>query len=265
MSDADLLRATQSIYVIPSLAAWRAAELRVLRSLGSEFVGPILEIGCGSGLFSGLLFSHVEIGIDYNLRTVDLCKRRADIYTEVRRMDARKLEFPDGAFKTVFANCVIEHISGLDRMLAECHRVLAPGGAFITTVPLDEFDRHLLLPYKWYIKRRAKDLEHVNLLSQQNWEAAFHRAGFGQLRVIPYLSGTGCKLWDHIDGPACFGIGPLRVARVYKMMNDVLPSDWRARLARMWHRRFGVLLEDDPSRECCAVAVIARRGPFRVQ
>jgi hypothetical protein len=49
-SDAELLGLAQTIYDIPSLAAWRAAELKALRHCA--FAPPVLEIGCGNGRFA---------------------------------------------------------------------------------------------------------------------------------------------------------------------------------------------------------------------
>ena len=59
-SDADLLRLAQTIYDIPSLAAWRAAELKALRQC--TFTPPVLEIGCGNGRFASLLMPRVQLG-----------------------------------------------------------------------------------------------------------------------------------------------------------------------------------------------------------
>jgi SAM-dependent methyltransferase len=53
---------------------------------------------------------------------------------DVRTMDARHLEFDDGAFSFVFSAAVFEHISDIDRATAELRRVLRPGGyAYILT------------------------------------------------------------------------------------------------------------------------------------
>ena len=53
---------------------------------------------------------------------------------DVRTMDARRLEFDDGAFSFVFSAAVFEHISDIHRASAELHRVLRPGGyAYILT------------------------------------------------------------------------------------------------------------------------------------
>ena len=77
-SDAELLGLAQTIYDIPSLAAWRAAELKALRHC--TFAPPVLEIGCGNGRFASLLFERVDWGIDLNPREMELCAERNALY-----------------------------------------------------------------------------------------------------------------------------------------------------------------------------------------
>ena len=185
-SDAELLGLAQTIYDMPSLAAWRAAELKALRQC--TFAPPVLEIGCGNGCFASLLLERVEWGIDLNPREVALCARRNGLYGHLSCMDARSLKFPDRTFATVFANCVIEYIPDLGRVLAECRRVLLPGGVLIATVPLIEMNRHLLLSVVWYARVRAAQLRHRHLLSEDAWVATLSKAGFTNVRTTPYLS-----------------------------------------------------------------------------
>ena len=94
----------------------------------------------------------MDWGIDLNPREIALCAGRNGLYGRLACMDARRLIFADGVFATVFANCVMEHIPDLPRVLAECRRVLRPGGALIATVPLIEMNQHLLLRSAWYAR-----------------------------------------------------------------------------------------------------------------
>src|SRR5271166_3252517 len=191
-SDAELLGLAQTIYDIPSLAAWRAAELKALRHC--TFAPPVLEIGCGNGRFAALLLPRVEWGIDLNPREIAQCVERNGLYGHLSSMDARSLKFADGVFATVFANCVMEHIPDLARVLAECRRVLRPGGALIATVPLVEMNRHLLFRSPRYARLRAGQLRHLNLLTHDAWLEALSEAGFSTIRTTPYLSARMCEV-----------------------------------------------------------------------
>jgi SAM-dependent methyltransferase len=235
LSDEDLLRATMAIYSIPSLAAWRAAELKVLRHL--HYQSPVLEIGCGSGSFSSLLLSRVEWGIDLNPREVVNC-RNNKTHQNVSRMDARNLLFAGESFQTVFANCVIEHIPELDRALMEFHRVLRSGGRMITTVPTEELNLGLLLGNPGYARLRARQLQHLNLWTREGWESAFRAAGFSEVRLTPYLPLAFGRAWDRVDGPMSLALGPLRISRLYKALMLALPDSLRRKANTMWLRYF---------------------------
>ncbi len=254
-SDAELLGLAQTIYDIPSLAAWRAAELKVLRKC--TFEQPVLEIGCGNGRFTSLFLQRVDWGVDLNPREVKLCTEGVGIYRRVGCMDARRLTFADGVFATVFANCVVEHIPDLARVLVECRRVLRPGGAFIATVPLVEMNRHLLLPSAWYARTRAKQLQHLNLLTEDAWVAALSQAGFATVRTTPYLSARMCNLWDRVDGPLCMGAGPLTLGRAYRIGLRLLPTPWQTKLNRQWQHYFISALQQDPVACPCAMLIQA--------
>jgi SAM-dependent methyltransferase len=242
-SDAELLGLAQAIYDIPSLAAWRAAELKALRHC--RLAPPVLEIGCGNGRFASLVLPRVEWGIDLNPREIAKCAERNGLYGHLAAMDARALKFADGTFATVFANCVMEHIPDLDRVLAECRRVLRPGGALIATVPLVEMNRHLLLASGWYARLRAEQLQHRNLLTPDAWVAALSKAGFTTVHTTPYLSARMCELWDRVDGPLSMGAGPLTLGRAYSFGLRLLPTSWRRKMNRQWQYYFIRALQEN--------------------
>lgn len=254
-SDAELLRLAQTVYDIPSLAAWRAAELKALRRC--TFAPPVLEIGCGSGQFTSLLLPRVDWGVDVNPREVELCTRTNRVYGRLACMDARHLRFADGVFATVFANCVVEHIPDLPRVLAECRRVLRPGGALIATVPLIEMNRHLLLRKRWYTRLRARQLQHRHLLAETAWVAALSKAGFATVRTTPYLSAHMCKSWDRVDGPLCLGVGPLTLGRAYRAGLRLMPTPLKSTLNRKWQHYFTRALQEDLPMAPCATLIQA--------
>lgn len=59
----------------------------------------------------------------------------ADKLAGTVRGDATKLPFRDGVFKQIIVSEVLEHIQDDVAVIAEMHRVLAPGGTLAVTVP----------------------------------------------------------------------------------------------------------------------------------
>lgn len=98
--------------------------------------GRVLEIGAGSGLS----VPHYPRGIDELVlvepnrafhRSLRIAAERLPFPTSVVDVDAHGLPFPESSFDTVTASLVFCSVDDPERMLAEIHRVLRPGGRFL--------------------------------------------------------------------------------------------------------------------------------------
>ncbi len=116
--------------------------LGVLRGRTEMSGDRLLDIGCGDGAYCVRLapsFTSVD-AIDIQTDRLALFIERvagtplADQIT-IREMSADKLDYPDDTFDLVTAIEVLEHVTELDRALAEICRVLKPGGRFAFTTP----------------------------------------------------------------------------------------------------------------------------------
>jgi ubiquinone/menaquinone biosynthesis C-methylase UbiE len=95
----------------------------------------VLEIGCGMGLHAAL---HAQAGarmttIDLTWRAVQTAHKRfvqKQLPVGILRTDGEQLPFPDGTFDRVWSWGVIHHSAHTERIVAEIHRVLKPGGIF---------------------------------------------------------------------------------------------------------------------------------------
>lgn len=158
---------------------------------------PVLDLGCGDGTFTRLLFRPpVEAGIDLNPDEVARAQR-SGVYKQALCVSAVTLPFADGSFASVFSNCVLEHVDGIDLALAEIRRVLKPGGALLTTVPTPRWESDGPLPVLRRLgldglSERMNDVlrrmwRHVTMEEQEQWRARLARAGM-TLRVWePYM------------------------------------------------------------------------------
>ena len=257
----DEMMATLRIYKWPSQAFWRCFEVEALRAVPCE--RPILEIGCGDGRFSSLVFPEIDEAIDVNPHAVERCRRLSgNLYRRVRCLDARELQWQDGGFATVYANCVLEHVPDLSRVLAGCFRGLRPGGKLVVTVPLVRMNEHLLFPWRWYTRLRQQQLAHINLLSETAWDDLLRQIGFAQVEFRSYLSAEACRFWDTLDGPGCIGFGRYRLATALGRLADGLlpkrPKDW---LMNWLASRLAAKAEAEREKQpACAVVVIASKS-----
>jgi len=256
----DEMSATLSIYKWPSQAFWRYFEVKALKEI--EYERPILEIGCGNGRLSAMIFERIDEGIDVNPRSVERCRRLTGYaYGQVRCQDARDLQASNGGYATIFANCVFEHISDIESVLAACYRALRAGGRLVITVPLKEMDHHLLFPWAWYARLRQRQLEHVNLFSEICWRKLLGKSGFSEIEFRPYLLGKHCELWDALDSLGCIGSGRYCVATaVGLIVPRLLPRSakrWVLDRTATWLSAKARIKGD--TGPACASVVIARK------
>ena len=93
----------------------------------------VLDVGCGLG---GLAERFAK-DLDADVKAIDISARMVEL-TRARGIDAQvadveALPFADGEFDCVFAGWVLYHAPALDTALAECARVLKPGGCFVAS------------------------------------------------------------------------------------------------------------------------------------
>jgi ubiquinone/menaquinone biosynthesis C-methylase UbiE len=98
----------------------------------------VLEVGCGAGALS----ARVQSELGATVTAIDASERMVDL-THERGVDARvavvqALPFEDGSFDCVAAGWVLYHVADRERAIAECARVVSPGGRFVAATLADE-------------------------------------------------------------------------------------------------------------------------------
>jgi SAM-dependent methyltransferase len=97
--------------------------------------GTVLDIGCGTGLYTRTLSSAGArvVGIDNSLPMLKAAIKAASLrYACVDC--ARPLPFPDATFDCVTAFDVLVYIPDLDGVYSEVNRIMKPGGVFFLVV-----------------------------------------------------------------------------------------------------------------------------------
>lgn len=169
------------------LALERAVECGILA--GQAFERPILDLGCGDGIFASVLFAEpIETGVDPLQHELDIAETK-HIYNELICCYGNEIPKPDGSYATVFSNSVLEHIPDLDPVLLELNRILKPGGAMYVTIPTHRFERYTIgnmilstlgakkLAARWRdVFKRFWNLYNVD--EPGRWKQRFEEAGF---------------------------------------------------------------------------------------
>ena len=100
----------------------------------------LLDVGCADGVLIEHLGARIAsaVGVD-----PDAEPRRAGRAEIRRELFPGARPFPDAAFDCVTMLAVLEHVQDPPALARECHRVLAPKGRVVLTVPHPLVDRIL--------------------------------------------------------------------------------------------------------------------------
>ena len=109
---------------------------------GVKLRGRVLDAGCGSGGTALSIAEEVSfaVGLDLSPRFSDsgtrLAREKRIHNVAFTQGDGLKLPYADASFDVVLSHSVIEHLPSAMAYIAECERVLKPGGRFyLSTAP----------------------------------------------------------------------------------------------------------------------------------
>lgn len=96
----------------------------------------VLDIGCRDGTLTKLYADgNTVVGVDIDADALALAHKHHGFETHQLNLNVQRLPFADASFDVVVAGEVLEHLQFPDVAVADIHRVLAPGGMFIGSVP----------------------------------------------------------------------------------------------------------------------------------
>jgi len=117
---------------------WGAGQERrlemILRAAGGLLHGPVLENGCGVGVYVRKLAErggHVT-GLEFDFERAREARLLSDRITSAR---GEALPFPSGVFSLILSHEVLEHVDDDRQAVMEMVRVLRPGGRAVIFVP----------------------------------------------------------------------------------------------------------------------------------
>lgn len=105
----------------------------------------LLDVACGGGLLAPYVDGrgYLHVGVDLS-PTATRVAREHGVHAVVQG-DACRLPFPDASADVVVAGEILEHVADLPRAVAECCRVLRPGGTLVLDTIADTWLARLLV------------------------------------------------------------------------------------------------------------------------
>jgi len=160
----------------------------------------VLEVGCGSGVFTRLMaqttrgenpISAVDINRYFLKEAVALAQKSGyQDAIEFREASAEALPFEDNAFETCLSTTVMEEVDA-DRMLAEMIRVTKPGGRVGVIVRAEDMNSWTNVPLEATLKAKA-ELPRGNVAEKGCADGSLYRrfrdAGLVSLKMFPQLA-----------------------------------------------------------------------------
>jgi ubiquinone/menaquinone biosynthesis C-methylase UbiE len=184
------------------LGRWLAV---ISRRVSADSLAAILDLGCGTGRYSGALAQHFGarvIGLDPSAKMLAEARRKAVRGVEYVRAGAEALPLAPGFVDMVFISMVFHHFGNPIRAVGECHRVLRPGGVVcLRAATTEQIDNYAYVPFF----PEAREILRRSLNPREFIETTFTSAGFDQSCHELVWSETGLN-WNDL----CRAAGPPR-------------------------------------------------------
>jgi SAM-dependent methyltransferase len=197
-----------------ALALRECVRLHAVREL--ELAEPILDVGCGDGLFARLAYPGKQIwGIDINPTEVQRAQGTATHSTLICG-NICDVDLPRRYFGSAIANCSLEHVPDLHGALVNIRGALRDGARFVLIVPTPDWTRHLATAE---LLRRAgltglaraygegldRVFAHIHLYDEATWGRHLARAGFEVVESRPIVGRSTSWAFDVMLYPSFLG------------------------------------------------------------
>ena len=250
-----------------ALAIKECARLSVVRRYPCR--GPVLDVGCGDGLFARVAFDDVEVwGIDVNAAE-GRWAAVSQAYAQVILGDVTTAALPESFFATCIANCSLEHVPRIDLALRTIFRALRPGGLAYLFVPNAEWASHLLsvralkrigAPALGQTLQQAIDrlFRHHHLYDANGWRSVVAASGLEIAELTPVLSTATTVAFEAFLLPSVAGYLNKRLTTRWTNFPNV-----RRALARPVYGVVKALMDRSTTAPTAEFLIVARRPEHR--
>ncbi len=220
-----------------ALAIRECARLRAVRRL--DLPEPILDIGCGDGVFARLAYPDKQVwGIDISVGEVERAQA-TDTYRTLVCGDICTVQLPEKFFGSAVANCSLEHVPNLRGALENVRRALRPGAPLVLIVPAHDWTKHMataeLLAGAGMSKAaRAygaffdKLFSHVHLYDEGGWKARLAEAGYTRTESTHLVDRATSWAFDLMLLPSAVGLVTTKITGKW-----VVSPPWRRATASL--------------------------------
>ena len=157
-------------------------------NLGKYKAGDkLLEIGCGTGLFTGKVYDATKADIVAVDISEDLLEIARKTYPNVQFKidDAMNLSFQPNSFDGVFGSSILHHLD-MKRAMEEIYRVLKPGGNAVFAEPNMVNPQIFIQKNVPFIKKALGDSPDETAVVRWKMKKMMQEIGFKNVRIFPY-------------------------------------------------------------------------------
>jgi SAM-dependent methyltransferase len=201
-------------YTPAALAIREVVRLQAVKRLG--LTGPILDVGCGDGLFARMAYPDQQSwGVDINPSEVQRAQQ-SGTYATLICGSICNIHLPSEFFHSAIANCSLEHVPDISSALKNIASSLRQGGEFVMIVPTPDWDQRLLtaeLMNRVGLKSLARAygdtlnnvFAHIHLYQEARWREILAAAGFETVRCEPIALRDTSWAFDVMLYPSLLG------------------------------------------------------------
>jgi len=153
--------------------------------------GTLLDVGCGNGQFLAAMKARgwQVRGTEFDPRAAAAATRGSGIPVDVG--DLRSLAYPAQSFDAVTVRHVVEHVRDAVAFVAECWRILEPGGRLVLVTPNAASLGHRHFGTSW---RGLEQPRHLFLYGPVSMQALLRHAGLPEGRIFSTAQGAAYVL-----------------------------------------------------------------------